>query len=63
MPQGRAVLRGEFGDDATAWNFLKALGFTEYRFIIRVPVGRTLTKKENDAIEFLVTEYDWEVEW
>jgi len=58
MPQGRPELHRKFKSDSNAWKFLEVRGFTEERFFIK-NIGRELTQEESDAIEYLVTEWDW----
>lgn len=64
MPQASPRLRRKFknGTDSKAWNVLKKRGFTEERFLIHIPHGRKLTRREANAIEYLITEWDWDAE-
>lgn len=60
MPSGPAHLHLRFGDDWTAWMYLKRRGFTHSRFIVKPPFrGYKITKGESDAIDYLWLEWDW----
>ena len=62
MPQASPELKAAYDGDNEAWNFLKDRGFTEERFLIHIPTEKKLTKEEYDAIEYLITEWDWDAE-
>jgi len=62
MPQAGSELTDQFEDDNEAWTFLKKQGFTNEKFLIRIPSKRKLTKKEGDAIQYLIEEWDWDAE-
>ncbi len=62
MPQARSELTDQFETDRDAWCFLSKHKFTQHRFLIHIASKRKLTKKEADAIEYLITEWDWDAE-
>ena len=62
MPQGRPELHEQFKTDGNAWDFLTKQGFTQDRCLIHIPSKRELTKEEGEAIEYLITEWDWDAE-
>lgn len=62
MPQGRAELHEHFGHDGAAWALLAERGWTHERFIMKEPPGKEwadIPQDERDAVEYLVTEWDW----
>jgi hypothetical protein len=62
MPQGRPELHERFGDDSVAWELLKARGWSQDKGWMRLPEGKLwkhLSRDEEDAAEYLVTEWDW----
>ena len=64
MPSGPAHLHRRFGDDGTAWAYLKRRGFHCHRGIILPPYRwYDATKGEWDAILYLVQEWDWDYDW
>lgn len=61
MPQGPAHLHVQFGDDGTAWNYLKRLGFTNNKGMIHPPYrSYSISEEEWDAITYLAQEWDWD---
>jgi hypothetical protein len=62
MPQASDELRAQFDDDNIAWMVLQT-NYAEHRFLIYPKVlGYEGTKKENDAIDYLCSEWDWAYE-
>ena len=65
MPQGRAELHERFGDDCTAFAVLEKLGWTHNRGVMKAPPELEerpwieWSPDEKDAVEYLVTEWDW----
>lgn len=60
MPQGPAHLHARFGDDGTAWAYLRRRGYRNGRGVINPPwVGYVMTDPEWDAVVYLVQEWDW----
>lgn len=63
MPQGPARLHQLFGDDGTAWAYLKRRGFIiQSPFMGRIIppyLGYKITSREEDAIDYLFMEWDW----
>lgn len=62
MPQASPRLRKLFSDDSVAWKLLEdSQNFDEHRFLI-FPVDPNYkpTKKESDAIDYLIQEWDWD---
>lgn len=51
-------------DDNEAWQYLKERGYEHYRGIIyedsKKRKGKVMTKKEKQAIEYLISEWDWQ---
>ena len=58
MPQGPAHLHEKFGDDASAWAFLRERGFAHDQGVIQKP-DREITAEEFEAIDYLCLEWDW----
>lgn len=60
MPQGPPELHARFGDDSNAIQLLLSHNFTiDQQFIIRPPEGYIPTDEDNDAIDYLVLEWDY----
>lgn len=60
MPSGPAHLHERFGDDWTAWLYLRRRGFTADKGVVSPPWrGHTVTEGESDAIDYLFMEWDW----
>jgi hypothetical protein len=61
MPQGPAHLHEKFGDDSTAWQVLEK-NFRQRSGIIypKSSLYEEFTQDENDAIDYLILEWDWD---
>lgn len=60
MPQAPKYLTDKFEDDCAAWDILDKGGFKERSFIIYHPEARKPNKEENEAIDYLIMEWDWD---
>lgn len=49
----------EWEDDGPAWRYLEESGYTQDRFLIKIPKDREPTDKEWAALCFLANEWDW----
>jgi hypothetical protein len=61
MPQSSDRLRAKFADLDAAYLPLRAAGFTFHPedWTFTAPEGHTPTADENDALTYLVEEWDW----
>lgn len=61
MPSGPPHLHQRFGDDWTAWRYLRRRGFTMSRAVVSPPCqSYDPTKGEWDAVTYLIQEWDWD---
>lgn len=50
----------DWKNDGEAWRYLKLHGYNcTKQFMIKPPKNHTPTEKENSAIDYLVSEWDW----
>lgn len=65
MPQGPEHLHKKFGDDSVADALLVKAGYRydHEHFTYYVPKGHNPTKDEIDAMDYLVLEWDYGIEY